>query len=117
MTEDNRQDNRPQVRILAESAFDSKTQFVMAYEPVKDANGVVQVDHTGAILNLHRLGGVKVGSMGRLAGPAARAPRALLAGYEKVPSIGTDYVDMVPVYLEEYQKYAWFPSTNAKVVG
>lgn len=103
------------VRISPTSAFDGHTKFVMAYMPRKDANGQIELDHEGHVMKLESLGGIKVGAEGTTNGSMVRVKRSMLTNEHTVSFGGPDLVELVCVYLEEYQKEAWVNVANAKV--
>jgi hypothetical protein len=111
-------DLRTKVLIGTGSVFGAAQQFVMAYRPELDVNENIYFDQNGNITKLVRLGGVKVGAEGRIAGTALKAPRSFLVEYEKnAGAFGLDLIEMIPVELTEYQQMAWFPSHVVRVVG
>jgi hypothetical protein len=113
-----KQDLRTKVSIGTGSIFNSSAKFVMAYKPEEDQSGNIHFDQNGNVTRLVRLGGVKVGTEGRIIGPPLKAPKSFLAEYEKqAGSLGLDLIEMIPVDLTEYKQMAWFPSHMVRVVG
>lgn len=112
------EDKRTKVLIGSNSMFGTKEQFVMAYDLEKDSNGDVYVDGNGSVVKLKKLGGTKVGSVGRICGHTVKAYRNALADYERgTATLGQDLVDMIPIELTEYKRMAFFPQSVIKVIG
>jgi hypothetical protein len=115
---DLREDLRTKVSIGSTSIFGSTTTHVMAYKPSVDEHGNLDVDNNGNIVKLIKLGGVKVGAMGRIAGRPVKVVKTQLVEYAKSPgSFALDVTELVPVELTEYKQLAWFPTEHTKVVG
>lgn len=90
---------------------------VSAYEPLWDPAGDLRLDHFGAA-TIQRLGGVKGGTTGTIAGPSIRVHRTQLFGEENVPTMGgLDLVHLFPVQLDQYMRLGWFPANHIRVVG
>lgn len=105
------------VKIVANSNIhqEDTDQYIFVYGPIHDQNGNVQYSHDGSVL-IESLGGVQVGSTGFVNGNAIKVHRANLKDAEHVPGLGgNDYVNVVPVYLEQYQRHGWFPSDNLRI--
>lgn len=64
-------------------------------------------------------GGVKVGSLGVIDGPVIHVHRSYLHNSnEYAPTAGAkDFVQMVPVFLEKYQRVGYFPVDNIRIFG
>jgi len=105
------------VKIMPESSFDGRTEFIVAYSPHKDNNGNILANESNILFGLNRLGGVKVGSEGEIRITGYKAARSALANQTLAPSLGLDTVNMICVYLFEYQKEAWFDSMHVKVIA
>lgn|SRR5690554_2565142 len=64
-------------------------------------------------------GGVRGGSIGVIDGEALRTDRKMLKETKALIAdmVGTvDYVQMIPVYFEKYQKVAWVPAEHVKIL-
>ena len=116
MTE-NTTDLRTRVIIGTNSIYGTTQTHTMAYMPDADSNGEIYVDNNGNISRLIKLGGVKVGTEGRILGMSAKAYRSNLIDYEKNTSLGPDLIEMIAIEIPEYQKTAWFPVEKIRVVG
>lgn len=90
---------------------------VSVYEPRWTSDGELYLDHFGAA-QIVRLGGVKGGTHGVIAGPSIRVHRTQLFGENNVPMMGgTDLVHVFPIQLDYYQKIGWLPANHIRVVG
>lgn len=104
------------VRIGDGSSWDDSVT-VSVYEPRWQPDGELYLDHFGAA-QLQRLGGVKGGSLGTIAGPSVRVHRTQLFGEQNVPVMGgMDLVHVFPVQLDYYQRIGWIPAHHIRVVG
>lgn len=111
-------DLRTKVSIGNTSIFGSTATHVMAYKPSMDENGNFDVDNNGNVVKLIKLGGVKVGAIGRIAGRPIKVVKTQLVEYAKSPgSFALDVTELIPVELTEYQQLAWFPAEHAKVIS
>lgn len=90
---------------------------VVVYGPVMDAQGNIQNDYYGAA-TLQRLGGVKGGSTGTIAGQPLKVHRIQLVGEQNVPSIGgVELVNVFPVKFDYYQRTAFVPASHVRILG
>ncbi len=97
----------------------TKQEYIMGYDIGKDGNGEPMVDHNGNVIQLVKLGGIKVGTFGSINSGIARAHRHCLAEHEKASGngYGTDMVEIVEVKLDVYERTAWFQIDQLRVVG
>lgn len=103
--------------VIGNGAIWSDEVTVSVYEPRWQPDGNLYLDHFGAAQTI-RLGGVKGGTLGTIAGPSIRVHRTQLYGEEHVPTMGgTDLIHLFPVQLDVYQKMGWVPSHHIRVVG
>lgn len=99
----------------------SDSNAIMAvYRPRSNENGEPLVAHDGSIL-LEQIGGVKVGTTGFIDGPAIRAHRTQLLHLraEGATSLGgaNDFVNVFPIFLEQYQQIGWLPVDHIRIVS
>jgi hypothetical protein len=89
----------------------------MVYEPLTDAEGYYLKESSGGV-QLKRMGGVKGGTLGTIAGATLQVNRLHLVGEEKVPTMGgADLVHIIPVRFDYYNQVAWIPTKNLRVIG
>lgn len=104
------------VRIGDGSIWDESV-VVSVYEPRWQPDGTLYLDHFGAA-QVVRLGGVKGGTMGTIAGPSIKVHRGQLFGEQNVPVMGgADTVHVFPIQLDHYQRVGWVPAHHIRVVG
>ena len=90
---------------------------VSVYEPRWQPDGSLYLDHFGAA-QVVRLGGVKGGTHGTIAGASVRVHRTQLFGEQNVPTMGgMDLVHMFPIQLDHYMRIGWLPAHHIRVVG
>jgi len=89
---------------------------IPVYELMKTPNGDISFDHNGAARPVI-IGGVKGGSVGEIVGEAIKVPKTLLKGFSEgsAAMTGNEYVLMIPVYINYYQKIGWFPSDHVRI--
>lgn len=97
--------------------FQTVGNNVIVYAPVLGPNGQPEFDKNNCV-KLKRMGGVKPGSQGVIAGPPLRVHRSELleASAQRSEQVvyGNDYVDIFPVMLDTYQQVGWFPIDHIK---
>jgi hypothetical protein len=104
------------VRIGDGSTWDESV-VVSVYEPRWQPDGSLYLDHFGAA-QVVRLGGVKGGTFGTIAGPSIKVHRTQLFGEQNVPTMGgMDLVHVFPIQLDHYQRLGWLPTHHIRVVG
>jgi len=90
---------------------------VSVYQPRWQPDGSLTVDHFGAA-QIVRLGGVKGGTTGIIAGGSIKVHRTQLFGEENVPTMGgLDFVHLFPIQLDHYMQVGWLPTNHIRVVG
>lgn len=90
---------------------------VMVYQPNVRPDGYYVLESNGGV-QLTRMGGVKGGTLGTVAGPTIQANRLQLVGEEKTPTMGgADLVHLLPVRFDYYEKVAYIPTRCLRVVG
>lgn len=95
----------------------SKDASIAVYDLQTDHEGNVVFDINGAA-NPKMIGGVKGASDGFIVGNPVKVSKNLLTGLkEGVASMGMEYVLMLPVKFDYYQKVAWVPADFVKIVG
>lgn len=104
------------VRIGDGSTWDDSV-VVSVYSPRWEANGDLALDHFGAA-QIARLGGVKGGTTGVIAGPSIRVHRTQLIGETNTPNIGgLDLVHLFPIQLDHYMQVGWLPTHHIRVIS
>lgn len=104
------------VRVGDGSTWDDSV-IVSVYNPRSEANGDLVMDHFGAAMVM-RLGGVKGGTTGVIAGPSIKVHRTQLIGEQNVPNMGgVDLVHLFPVQLDHYMQVGWLPTHHIRVIG
>jgi hypothetical protein len=95
----------------------SKDSNIAVYDLQTDQDGNVVFDINGAA-NPKVIGGVKGASDGFIVGNPVRVSKNLLVGLkEGVASMGMEYVLMLPIKFDYYQRTAWVPADFVKIVG
>lgn len=91
---------------------------VMVYMPKLDEHGRNIITPDGGTV-VAAVGGVKVGSTGVIDGPVINVHRSYLHNStDYTPSYGgKDFVQMIPVFLEKYQRIGYFPVDNVRIFG
>lgn len=76
--------------------------------------------HDGSVL-LEQAGGVRVGTTGFIDGPALLAHRTQLHHLRSqgTTSLGgtNDFINIFPVFLEQYQQIGWMPVDHIRIVS
>lgn len=104
------------VRVGDGSTWDNSV-VVSVYSPRWEPNGDLALDHFGAA-QIMRLGGVKGGTTGVIAGPSIRVHRTQLIGEANTPNMGgLDLVHLFPVQLDHYMQVGWLPTHHIRVIG
>jgi len=97
---------------------EGKTEHVMVYEPLWKNDGSPQVTPDGSVM-VEKQGGVIAGSTGTIKGNTINVHRSYL--HDTPISAGSlggnDTVQLVPVFLDHYQKLGWFPVDNVRISG
>lgn len=93
-------------------------ELVMVYAPMLKENNQLQVTPDGGVV-VERQGGVVAGSTGTIKGDPINVHRSYLHNQRDYPAGigGTDFIQMVPVFLDYYQKLGWFPVDNVRIFG
>jgi len=103
--------------VVGDGSTWDNTVIVSVYEPLLDSNGELRLDHFQAAM-IRRLGGVKGGSTGNIAGPSILVHRTQLFGEENIPTLGgLDLVHLFPIQLDQYMRLGWLPANHIRVVG
>jgi len=91
---------------------------VMTYMLKLDHQNQMILNPDGSVV-VAPAGGVKVGSLGIIEGPVINVHRSYLHNAnDYAPSYGgKDFVQMVPVMLERYQRVGYFPVDNIRFFG
>jgi hypothetical protein len=90
---------------------------VAVYEPITRGDGYYVIESSGGV-QLQRLGGVKGGTLGTVAGPSIQANRLSLLGEERTPTMGgNDLVHLLPIRFDYYQRVAFIPTKNLRIIG
>lgn len=92
-------------------------QKTMAYAP--QLNERRQHMHTpdGGMI-VEAAGGVVCGSTGTIQGEIVNVHRSYLHTHEqRTAAMGTDFVQLVPVFLDKYQKLGYFPVDHIRIFG
>lgn len=93
---------------------ESEGQKVMAYMPKLDSDGNwIVVD--GKSVLVEPVGGVLCGSIGTIDGDVIRVNRNSLPGMSRGYN-GNDFVEMVPVNLDKYQRVGFFLVDNIRIL-
>lgn len=97
---------------------DGQKEHVMVYEPVWKEDGVAHQTPDGSII-IEKQGGVVAGSTGTIQGDTISVHRSYLHNSQASVSNlgGADKVQLVPVFLDHYQKLGWFPVDNVRIFG
>lgn len=104
------------VRIGDGSTWDDSI-VVSVYAPNWNPHGELSLDHFGAA-QITRLGGVKGGTTGVIAGPSIKVHRTQLIGEANVPNMGgLDLIHLFPVQLDHYMQIGWVPTHHIRVIG
>jgi hypothetical protein len=94
--------------------FEGTTNIPIYHVDVDSTNKYV-VDSDGCSIPKF-IGGVKPGSIGFIDGNPTRAVKSKLAGYDKVPALGQDYVNLYPIRFEYYKQVAWVPCDFFQII-
>jgi hypothetical protein len=89
---------------------------IPVYTLVTDQNGKIQFDNNGAAMP-KVAGGVKGCSYGRIHGDPVKVNKAALVGGVTGAAFGTEYVILIPVYLDYYKTVGWFPQEHVHIIG
>jgi len=91
---------------------------VMVYMPKLDEHKQHVITPDGSTV-VAAVGGVKIGSLGVIDGPVINVHRSYLHNAsEYTPTYGgKDFIQMIPVFLEKYQKIGYFPVDNIRIFG
>ena len=90
---------------------------VMAYMPKTDSTGNVDIAPDGSVAVVGA-GGVKVGSAGTIHGAIINVHRTYLHdAKDYAKGMGTDMVQLIPVFLDTYQRVGYFPTDYLRLVG
>jgi len=91
---------------------------VMTYAPQLNESGHLNKTPDGGVV-VSNQGGVKVGSTGVIDGPVINVHRSYLHNAQNYTKSfgGTDFIQMVPVFLDKYQRVGYFPVDNLRLFG
>lgn len=90
---------------------------VSVYQPKLQSEGELFLDPQGSAY-IVRLGGVKGGTLGTIAGASIRVHRSQLFGESVTASLGgSDLVHVFPIQLDYYQTMGWIPAHHIRVVA
>lgn len=106
------------VRITSGTLYEDRPDALVYVYGVKlDQSGRPVVGGDGSV-QVESLGGVKNGSTGVIVGFPEKVHRTQLKEYASVTTLGNnDFVQVIPVMLDTYQKMGWFPTENVRVVS
>ena len=95
---------------------ESDNQKVMAYMPKLDENKkwIIVLEKTVLV---ESVGGVTAGSTGVIDGELIKVDRSHIKSVVTGASMGGDWIELVPVYLEKYQRLGYFPVDNVRIIG
>jgi hypothetical protein len=95
---------------------DGEVEHVMVYSPVLNEQGGPVVTPDGSTV-VEKQGGVVAGSTGTIDGPVVNVHRSYLHNAQPTAGGlgGSDLVQLVPVFLDVYQKRGWFPVDNIRI--
>ena len=63
------------------------------------------------------VGGVLAGYIGEVQGSIIKVQRGYFSNLQKGFGAATDFVELVPVYLEKYQRLGYFLVDNVRIIG
>lgn len=96
---------------------DDSGALVFVYAVKLDNQGRPMYNHDGTV-QIESLGGVKNGSTGVVVGHPEKCHRTQLKEQGQAVGLGAnDFVQVVPVMLDTYQKLGWFPVEKVRVVS
>ena len=97
---------------------EGEKEHVMVYEPLWKQDGSAQQTPDGSVM-VEKQGGVVAGSTGTIKGDTINVHRSYLHGSSTAAgNLGaSDQVQLVPVFLDHYQKLGWFPVDNVRISG
>jgi len=107
------------VRITSGTIYeDNENALVFVYDVRLDQEGRPVVAHDGTV-SIHSLGGVKNNSTGVICGFPEKIHRSQLKtiNSEGVSFNQNEFVQVIPVMLDVYQKMGWFPIDHIRVVS
>lgn len=101
---------------MYENAGDTSA-LVYIYEVALDVKGVPVLSHDGTV-NINSLGGVPCGTTGVVDGYPEKVHRSQLRDANVSLGLGqNDFVQVLPIFLDKYQKLGWLPVDNVRVVA
>lgn len=90
---------------------------VMAYMPKLDQNGEWIITPEKTVL-VESVGGIVVGSKGVIDGNIIKVSRSNVSSLAHTKGFGaSDFVELVPVNLEKYQRVGYFPVEHVRILG
>ena len=97
---------------------ESDNQKVMAYMPTLDESKNTQTTPDGGVI-VSGVGGVSCGASGTVQGDVIDVHRSYLPDQQAgTASIGgTDFVQLLPVFLDKYQRLGYFPVDHVRIFG
>lgn len=107
------------VRITSGTIYeDNENALVFVYDVRLDPSGRPVLAHDGTV-SLQSLGGVKNNSTGVICGFPEKVHRSQLKtiGTEGVSLNQNEFIQVIPVMLDVYQKMGWFPIDHIRVVS
>jgi len=99
-------------------SFKEGSGSTMVYLPRMNQDGSMDIDLTGAVSVIAQ-GGVKNGSSATIDGPVIKVHRSQVqTSNSYVKGIGgNDFINMIPVFLDAYQRLAYLPVDNVRLWG
>ena len=93
-------------------------ESVMVYGIKLNPDGSPDMAPDGSV-GIIALGGCKIGSSGTINGPIVKTHRSYLHnGSDYIKGIGgNDFVNMIPIFLDTYQKVAYLPVDHIRLYG
>ena len=94
---------------------ESDNQKVMAYMPKLDEQRQWIITSEKSVL-VESVGGVLCGSVGVVDGNIIKVNRTEIKGADKGYG-NNDYIELIPVNLERYQRVGYFPVDNVRILS
>ena len=107
------------VRVVSSSHIheDNSNSLVYVYGVKLDQEGRPIHNHDGTV-QIESLGGVANNSTGVVVGHPEKVHRSQLKEQESPVGLGSnDFVQVIPVMLDTYQRLGWFPVDKVRVVA
>jgi len=96
---------------------EGETEHVMVYKPVLKEDGSAVMTPDGSVV-IEKQGGVVAGSSGTIRGESISVHKSYLHDHKNYTASlgGNDKVQLVPVFLDQYQQLGWFPVDNIRII-